>query len=494
MLAFDEDCDEDHLVSAVFAQHAQQQITLGSKISRESARQRHELEVKIAERLSSKANSRASDAMIVAQSRSWGRQAMSESDEEPTERPHRRTLFSSSDGNIPTLLVEFKDTSHRSSSVPAVSRHRESLEIFVAHGTSPAVAVRLSETDLISLSSAVAAIATQLNCSLPFDSYQILFEDGRQISSIYSLQAHELYLLMSTRRESRISIISEDISVLQLDFESDDSIADTGDCLLREIIEDVVLEVIEDFYAAFRTLFLDASIFASHHGRQASLRVTHEYDHQMDEILDVLTNLRPGPTTDTFIRSKFGDATAAAGQGRLFHWERDPRGLMALVVLLDQFPRRIFRGSSAAFRGEHLLFQIVTNAHRSKILADLSVSHRLLVCLALSHVELLPAHHLCARILNEGGRIRPGDPGERIASAIQKSRELLELFGRFPERNALLGRPCTVAEIAYLARSSTGGGGSGLLGASTSPPRRLTLSEGIAGIARRFSRRMSKHE
>jgi uncharacterized protein (DUF924 family) len=159
---------------------------------------------------------------------------------------------------------------------------------------------------------------------------------------------------------------------------------------------------------------------------------------------------------DAAIRDRFAVAAIAAREGALDDWATQPDSALALLVLLDQFPRNLHRGSAEAF---------ASDAHARAIARDVVLTHRF--DLGLSHTErvfcYLPFEHSEAMAdqdlsvaLFEGLRddARMAKPDGTIDYA-WRHRVVIQRFGRFPHRNAALGRESTAAEQAWLA---AGGG------------------------------------
>jgi uncharacterized protein (DUF924 family) len=152
---------------------------------------------------------------------------------------------------------------------------------------------------------------------------------------------------------------------------------------------------------------------------------------------------------DARFRERFGTAHEAAAAGRLFSWEETPEGALALVLLLDQFPRNAFRGTPRMYATDAL----ARNAARAAIAAghDLRVDAQLrpFFYLPLMHSEDLPDLERCVALNQELG-------GEHLRFA-RHHRDIVARFGRFPHRNALLGRRSSQDEEAFLAEGGFGG-------------------------------------
>jgi len=155
---------------------------------------------------------------------------------------------------------------------------------------------------------------------------------------------------------------------------------------------------------------------------------------------------------DEAIRERFEATVLAAAAGRLDGWRETAEGALALILLLDQFPRNLWRGSPRAFAADPMARRIARDAlargHDRATPTDL----RLFFYLPLSHAED-PADQDRAVGLGEALE-REGGPS---AASARKHRDIIGRFGRFPHRNAVLGRASTEAEDAFLANGGFAG-------------------------------------
>ena len=159
---------------------------------------------------------------------------------------------------------------------------------------------------------------------------------------------------------------------------------------------------------------------------------------------------------DAACRDGFGPLVVPARAGALDGWAATPQGALALVLLLDQFPRNLFRGSAEAFASDAHGRAIARRAvlERGFDLA-LSPTQRAFLYLPFEHGEAMADQDLSVALF-EGLRDHPAQakPGGTIEYA-WRHRQVIQRFGRFPHRNAALGRESTAAELAWLA---AGGG------------------------------------
>lgn len=157
------------------------------------------------------------------------------------------------------------------------------------------------------------------------------------------------------------------------------------------------------------------------------------------------------PATDAACRKRFGDYLDRALDGELDHWADTDRGLVALVVLLDQFSRNIHRGSALAFAGDGRALALARTAIASGRHLALPAIHRVFLYLPLEHCEDLETQDRCVALFREledamGDALFAGFTRYAVAH-----REVIAQFGRFPHRNAALGRTSSPEELAYLA-------------------------------------------
>ena len=158
---------------------------------------------------------------------------------------------------------------------------------------------------------------------------------------------------------------------------------------------------------------------------------------------------------DEAARTRFGDQVEQALAGGLADWAEAPRGWLALVLLLDQLPRMIHRGTPRAFAGDERAQQLVRDgmAHGGDVL--LAPIERVFIYLVLEHAEVLAVQDLS---VSQFSFLRDiALPAERavfddfLDYAVQH-REVIARFGRFPHRNAVLGRISSDAERTFLAQ------------------------------------------
>lgn len=147
---------------------------------------------------------------------------------------------------------------------------------------------------------------------------------------------------------------------------------------------------------------------------------------------------------DVTIRRRFLETYREAAKGALASWEDTPEGLYALLILLDQFPRNMFRDSRQAFATDALALKIARRAIAKGFDRAIQVPERRFFYTPHMHAEDLVAQEECIALCE-----RANDP-EGVKFAIIH-RNIIRDFGRFPHRNAILGRETTPEEAEFLA-------------------------------------------
>lgn len=150
------------------------------------------------------------------------------------------------------------------------------------------------------------------------------------------------------------------------------------------------------------------------------------------------------PVLDAEIREKYQPLWERAATGELDHWQDSPEGALALVIVLDQFPLNMFRGKPESFRTERKAVEVTLNALNKGFDKRLSKDRLGFLFMPLMHSEKLEEQDLSVALF------RRHELKGNIKFA-EHHRELVRKYGRFPHRNAILGRESTLAEVAYLA-------------------------------------------
>jgi uncharacterized protein (DUF924 family) len=154
--------------------------------------------------------------------------------------------------------------------------------------------------------------------------------------------------------------------------------------------------------------------------------------------------------TDDSCRSLFGASVEQALGGDLQTWAHSDKGLIALILLLDQFTRNIYRGTADAFAGDSRALALAQHCIATGHYQRLPAIHQMFLYLPLEHCEDLEIQEECVTLFTELAAIT-GNP--QISSACRYAvahREVIAQFGRFPHRNTILGRQSSPPELSYL--------------------------------------------
>jgi len=162
---------------------------------------------------------------------------------------------------------------------------------------------------------------------------------------------------------------------------------------------------------------------------------------------------RPGEEVDAEIRHRFGHLLDAARDGALDDWRSSAEGSLALVIVLDQFTRNVYRGTPEAYSCDHLAWRTADSAIRRKQHAQLSLIGCVFLLHPFHHSEQLAQQDRGVQILREltGVTLDEWQPYlQRSVKGFVNHRKIVARFGRFPHRNRILSRKCTVEETAFL--------------------------------------------
>lgn len=154
------------------------------------------------------------------------------------------------------------------------------------------------------------------------------------------------------------------------------------------------------------------------------------------------------PAFDETIRTHFlGDYEQAAA-GELDTWQTQPRSCLALIVLLDQFPRNLFRGSPRSFATDAKALATARHAVQQGFDQKLLAVERIFIYLPFEHSETLADQDKSVSLVK--ALVEQTPDLDSILDYAIRHREVIEQFGRFPHRNAVLGRETTAEEAAFL--------------------------------------------
>lgn len=160
-----------------------------------------------------------------------------------------------------------------------------------------------------------------------------------------------------------------------------------------------------------------------------------------------------GGDIDAEVKRRFAGELEQAAVGARDHWAETPRGLLALIVVLDQLARNIHRGSPRAFAFDSKTLALSQRADERGDERHINLVHRIVLHLPLMHSESMEIQRVSLvkyRGLYDESSDELRGQMINVRRAAERHYEIIERFGRYPHRNAVLGRPMTSAETAFL--------------------------------------------
>lgn len=163
------------------------------------------------------------------------------------------------------------------------------------------------------------------------------------------------------------------------------------------------------------------------------------------------------PALDEKIRLRFAPLLTAAAAGQLQNWRASARGTLAFIIVTDQFSRQVYRGTRQAFATDALALAAARVGVASGFDRKLAHDERVFFYLPFEHAESLVDQDECLRLFTA---LRDETPAERrhvtdsFLHHVNAHRDIIKRFGRFPHRNAVLGRASTEAELKFLEGAS----------------------------------------
>lgn len=155
---------------------------------------------------------------------------------------------------------------------------------------------------------------------------------------------------------------------------------------------------------------------------------------------------------DAQIRQHFLADCEKAAAGRYDSWQDSPRRAVALLLLLDQFPRNLFRGSPRSFATDAQALAVAQKLVNTGADKALMPAYRFFIYVPFEHSEAIAHQDRCVELMKDLVETSP-DLDDGLKGGLDyaiRHREVIDRFGRFPHRNEILGRQSTPAEIAFL--------------------------------------------
>lgn len=176
---------------------------------------------------------------------------------------------------------------------------------------------------------------------------------------------------------------------------------------------------------------------------------------QIDQRMDVWFG--SDEVFDHECKKAFSDDIASASDGKLDHWAHEPRGRLALILLLDQFRRNIYRGTAEAFSKDKMALKLCVEGAMAKTDQGLAPIERAFFYMPLQHAESRKVQAKSVELFSKlADAVSPTyrETFETITQFAELHRDIIEQFGRFPHRNKLLNRDNTPEEDEYLSGDS----------------------------------------
>lgn len=149
------------------------------------------------------------------------------------------------------------------------------------------------------------------------------------------------------------------------------------------------------------------------------------------------------PRLDDAIRQRFGDLHRQAARGELWHWRTSAEGRLAEIILLDQFSRNLYRDRPEAFAQDGMALVLAQEAVSLGLDQQLPVVQRSFLYMPFMHSESLTIHARAMELFDVPGM-------ESSLDFERRHRDIIRRFGRYPHRNAILGRASTDEESEFL--------------------------------------------
>jgi uncharacterized protein (DUF924 family) len=149
------------------------------------------------------------------------------------------------------------------------------------------------------------------------------------------------------------------------------------------------------------------------------------------------------PAFDELVRDRFFPLLEQAARGELFAWRKEPKGRLAEIIVLDQFSRNIHRNTPAAFTQDAIALVLAQEAVAAGALEYLSATERAFLLMPYMHSESRAIHVEAERLFREYA------PEDNFNFEL-RHKAIVDRFGRYPHRNAVLGRASTPEEIEFL--------------------------------------------
>lgn len=149
------------------------------------------------------------------------------------------------------------------------------------------------------------------------------------------------------------------------------------------------------------------------------------------------------PDFDRLITTRFGSLLASAERCELYAWRETAKGRLAEIIVLDQFSRNVYRDTPRAFANDPLALGLAQTAVAIKADLELSIPEKTFLYMPYMHSESLMIHAIAVSLFTQTGM-------EPTLNFENQHRAIIDRFGRYPHRNAILGRLSSPEELVFL--------------------------------------------
>ena len=151
---------------------------------------------------------------------------------------------------------------------------------------------------------------------------------------------------------------------------------------------------------------------------------------------------------DRLISSRFGSLHAAAARCELYAWRETPQGSLAEIIVLDQFSRNMYRDQPQAFACDALALALAQTAVAAGADAALEIQQRAFMYMPFMHSESPLIHRTALALFSQAGL-------ESSLASEHQHKTIIDRFGRYPHRNAILGRTSSAEELVFLSEAGS---------------------------------------
>lgn len=155
------------------------------------------------------------------------------------------------------------------------------------------------------------------------------------------------------------------------------------------------------------------------------------------------------PQFDQTVRSQFLSTYQQAANYQLDHWQNTPHSCLALIILLDQFPRNMFRNKAEAFATDKQALEVAQGAISQSFDQQLLPVQRWFIYLPFEHSENLADQQTAMRLFST---LKDHPDSQKAIDSAEQHYQIIKTFGRFPHRNNILGRKNTPEEDTFLSQ------------------------------------------